>query len=176
MKSWDENTVATKPACNGRNRGMCEPGTLVQSKNGTFKAPTEWTDMKEGTDPICNGRNRGECATATLAQGDKYGADTNIRNEHARSKINDTKSESAGPSEKNATDRAKEGQEEDKKEEAEDKKNEFIPKASNGMNSAPRSQPICNGKNAGECEKMTLTQGKGDNYGADTELRNEYAR
>lgn len=92
----------------------------------------------------------------------------------ARQKLNDTKD--AKPSEKNATEKAKESQEDEKnaKEGKDESSGKFDVKKTNGFNNAPASKPICNGKNRGDCEVHTLTQG--DTYGANKTHRNEYAR
>ena len=89
---------ATKAICNGRNKGECEAGTLVQKKEGPAEItkpaevkaePVKVKDAKIETEeqkgngivkatnrnddapakkPICNGRNKGECEAGTLVQ------------------------------------------------------------------------------------------------------------
>ena len=109
---WTNSKENFEPVCNGANRGECATGTLAQddkevkailsgntsaAAKEAAKPPAEkghpyhaknWLDGMPATQPICNGKNAGRCEPGTLAQGDSYGADTNIRNEMARSKLN----------------------------------------------------------------------------------------
>jgi hypothetical protein len=97
---------------------------------------TDWTNTKDATKPICNGKNRGECESGTLGQKEPV---EEIKGVSGAEKVKNGNSIKAIIKEGNGS--GSSGNVTDCKDWTE---------------TVPASQPICNGKNRGECEPGTF--------------------